>query len=234
MMRDVLPRSAAIVLVAALVLAGILGGMSRPARGANTAISGTSPPNGEQNVNLSESILVQFTNPMDTGSVTWSILPQVSAPAGWSASNTLLNLTPDAPLPPCSLYTVEIRGNDSVGDPLVPGPIPNPWSFSTESSRPCIVSTIPADGAADVPPGGGITIDFSALVDLARLPVDAFELTPYAGTYSMVWSFTRLAVLVSLSPCSTYRAGFRDGWGYVPGLVPNPWSFTTVCPQVII
>ncbi len=238
MMRDLLARAIAVAFAMVLVIGGLLGAIAPDARGAGTSITATVPAAEERNVNVTAPISVTFSGPMDPLSVSWSVQPAVAATPSWSAGSTNLTLTPDRPLTGCVRYTVKITGNDSAGDPLVPGPVANPWSFSTASSRPCILSTNPADGQADVPTFATIAtvvVEFSGPVDPLPLPLDAFRLYPYSGLYILMWGlgFATLSVGVFLEPCTTYEAAFSDQWGWVPGLVPNPWWFSTACPTVI-
>ncbi len=189
------------------------------------AVTSTLPFNGSVAVGVTDPVQVWFSVPMDNTTVSWTISPLVSLTPAWSANNTLLTLDHSVPFADMTLWTVEIRGNDSDGHPLVPGPVPNPWSFST-SCAPCrIVSTDPADGQANVPLDASITVVFSN--------------PPIAG--STTWTIAPQVDLtpVWLDPATlrlSHATAFRECAAYtveifaldlLPGPVPNPWNFTT-------
>ncbi len=110
----------------------------------------TDPMDGQVGIPLTSGISVMFNESMNVSSVAWGINPSVSFTWGWFLSDTLLNLTPAAPLSPCTTYTITIWGEDLDGLALGPGPVPNPWSFTTGCPGPYIVSTSPASGEANV------------------------------------------------------------------------------------
>ena len=139
---------------------------------------------------------------------------------------------------PCALYTANVtQGWDPDGNPLVPGPVPNPWSFTTDCGMPRILSTIPSSAGANVSLTAPLSVTFSESMNTSSVGV---TLSPPVGNISLSWpSGSSLLVLHDpLAPCTTYTVNVTgrdpDGNALVPGPVPNPWSFTTVCPRPYI
>jgi len=86
----------------------------------------TSPVDGAKNVDLKAPIIVKLSGTANITSFSWSISPLVPAtwvPA-WNAQLTAFTLAHTMPMALCTVYTVTITG-------VVPGPVPNPWSFTT-------------------------------------------------------------------------------------------------------
>ncbi len=188
-------------------------------------ITSTDPADGDTNVPLDKNVTVVFSNPPEPATLTWTVAPAIAFTPTWPDPTTLV-LSHAAPFRECTLYTIGIFVSD-----LFPGPVPNPWSFSTASSRACILWTAPADGERDVPLRSGITAAFSAPVDPADLLLPS--VVPTVGPWVLSWSLPMdiltITSLGPLSPCTVYTVTMSDRFGPVPGLVPNPWSFETVC-----
>jgi len=93
-------------------------------------ITTTNPTDGTTNVPLDQPISVVFSEAMDGPTVQWTIAPVVAVTPAWSTSQVLVLI--HAGLTECTEYTVEITaGLDTDGESLVPGPVPNPWTFRT-------------------------------------------------------------------------------------------------------
>ncbi len=86
----------------------------------------TYPADGQENVALDADIMVYLSPGIDTASATFSLTPD-AAPytTNWNPSQTILVIM-HSTFQMCTIYTVEL-----VGGGLVPGPVPNPWSFTT-------------------------------------------------------------------------------------------------------
>lgn len=91
----------------------------------------TSPADGTTGVALSEYIVVTFSEPMDTGSVALSSVPD---PGGWSvawaSANSIASYTHND-FSYSSSYTIQITGTDAMGQSLTAGAVANPWAFET-------------------------------------------------------------------------------------------------------
>jgi len=105
-------------------------------------IVSTDPANDTSGVPVGQPIEVVFSEEMDQISVAWTINPGIMLIPSWSAGNTTVTFT-HADLMTCQQYQVEITSAlDMQGLSLVPGPVPNPWWFTTE----CPVDVGPPTG----------------------------------------------------------------------------------------
>jgi hypothetical protein len=130
-------------------------------------------------------VTVQFSEPMDYSSVqsavawTWSS-GMVSFAMSTSEENTYV-FTPVQPLALNTLYTFSITSaaQDQAGNPLAPAT----WSFRTTSTvdntPPRVLSTVPADGATNVPVETNLQITFSERIN--EQSVSGILLTPNPG-----------------------------------------------------
>ncbi len=206
----------------------------------NPVIEGTHPADGETGVGLMASVYVRFSNPMNASSVTVAVSPAlVSLTPEWDG-DLMVNYTHTAPFPECTSISIRVNGTDAFGLPLVPGPVPNPWTFTTFCLNPFIISTDPADGEANVPLNKAIAVTFSEPMNAASVVV---AVTPNPGALSYTWSKNNTVVAVShatpFSMCTMYTVTVTgvdlSGLPLVPGPVPNPWDFSTVlCNPYIV
>src|SRR5436309_15629590 len=100
---------------------------------------------------------------MNIGTVAYSIAPGIGTTFGWnSPTNTVLTISHAANFLELHVYTVQVTaGQDTAGNPLLPGPKPNPWSFTTVGINPFIQSTSPVDGATGVVLTDNVIVTFS-------------------------------------------------------------------------
>jgi hypothetical protein len=94
-------------------------------------IGSTDPFDGETNVEVNRDITVFFNKQMDTATLMFTCVPD---PGGWipswSVGDTVLTLQ-HVDFMPFNFYTMQIWCDDVLGYPLVPGSVPNPWTFNT-------------------------------------------------------------------------------------------------------
>jgi len=84
-----------------------------------------SPAHGEENVSLDRPIVIASSEPMNSSSISWTIIPPVTESGySWSNGSSVLTISHD-PFAPWSQYTVLFMGAPD------PGGVPNPWSFRT-------------------------------------------------------------------------------------------------------
>jgi hypothetical protein len=94
----------------------------------------TDPFDGELNVPITRNVVITFSEPMVPASVTYTCAPD---PGGWvpawSMGDTVLTLT-HTDFAYLTLYTFTVTGGVDVNDGLglVAGPVPNPFTFTTE------------------------------------------------------------------------------------------------------
>ena len=97
-------------------------------------IIATSPANNAAGVDLNANIVITFSEPMTTGSVTYTLAPDPGGVAvAWSSGNKVATYSHTA-FAGGTPYTFQITaGNASAGTPnaLIAGPVPNPFSFTS-------------------------------------------------------------------------------------------------------
>jgi hypothetical protein len=198
----------------------------------------TTPADGDYNVPVDTDIVVRFNEPMDASSVAWTITGGVALTGTWDGSESVLTLSHDAPFESCTGYTARIpSGKDKAGLPLIPGPVPNPWSFTTACPNPYIVETNPADGAMWVSVYAPIVVTFSKPMDDASV---AWTIGPPI-TLSRSWSaggtVLTLSHVAPFAGVTRYTVNVtgrdRGGLPLVPGPAPNPWNFITTAVPVL-
>ena len=82
-----------------------------------------------------------------------------------------------------TMYTFEITGGeDTSGNSLAPGAVPNPWSFTTEDVIPPeTTSTIPMNGAVDVLINADVVVVFTEEMNTSSV---TYNCTPDPGGWS--------------------------------------------------
>jgi uncharacterized repeat protein (TIGR01451 family) len=197
-------------------------------------IVATDPADGMTSVPVTATVVVTFSEEMEPSSLLVGAEPD---PGGWNAqwsyTNTVLALTHD-PFAYDTSYTLTVQAQDMLGDDLVAGPVPNPWSFDTEQAPPdfpYIVVTEPADGEMDVPLTATVVVTFSEAISTTTFSLTA---EPDPGGWSATWLYSDTVVLLdhtAFASETTYTltvwAEDVEGESLVAGPVPNPWSFAT-------
>ena len=235
--------SGALLLLLVLTLPGLSRGAADPPDLAVApVITTTTPAHDAMNASLTGTIQVWFSEPMDPATLNVTPSPARALTASWPQAD-LLNLTPDPPgLVNCTMYSIWIRANNTLAEPLVVGPVPNPWRFMTACDRPYVVSTVPEDGAQNVVPTADVVVTFSEPMDCLtvditfsppNLTAPGTSLTgcDFGGT---VWTF-RFRDTTSFLTNTTYTATVigqsndthDDLW---PSPTPNPWTFRVNAP----
>jgi hypothetical protein len=201
--------------------------------GALPYIVDTNPMDGELDVALGRDIVVNFSEPMNTVTVSCVPSPAITLTTAWSVGDTMLTLSHVTPFAPLTTYTVTCTGQDVDGNDLVAGPVPNPWSFTTVTIvMPEITDTDPPDGDIDVPLGQDIVVTFSEAMDTVTVsctPSPVITLTPSWTVGDTVLTLSHVTPFAASTLYTVTCTGKDvDGNDLVPGPVPNPWSFTTV------
>ena len=93
----------------------------------------TDPPNGTTDVGLMAPIVVTFGITMDPATVGVDIAPTppFALSRRWTDYDHVLTLTHDVPWAKSTTYAITVTGQTPYGINLEPGPVPNPWSFTT-------------------------------------------------------------------------------------------------------
>src|SRR3989454_1072857 len=157
--------------------------------GAAPTITITSPVDGELNVAVLANIVVTFSERMNLGTVAWALTPLggITFTPNWNLAQDTLTLTHATPFVQCTTYQMQITGRDAGDDfPLVPGAVPNPWSFTTICPSPQIISTVPASGATGVARSASIVVTFSKAMNTGSISVTPNPVV--TGGFSCTWN----------------------------------------------
>jgi hypothetical protein len=194
----------------------------------------TNPEDGEIGVEITRAIVVTFSEPMDTGTISFFCSPD---PQGWGISwdlgDTQVTYS-HAVFQSETTYTFEIiSGKDLAGNFLVDGSEPNPWSFTTvDSVSPTILSITPVDGASDVTLDDAVLITFSEPMDIGSI---MFTCNPDPEGWVLDWNDDNTTLTLShndFSELTTYLFEIIQGTDVsgnplVPSGVENPTTFST-------
>ncbi len=201
--------------------------------GPNPFIVITDPADGTTDVALDKVVFVQFNKTMDRASFSVQVTPITPMAPTWGALDMYLNLS-HAPFLEATLYTITIHACDLFAQCLVPGPVPNPWSFTTTSTNPKIMTTDPTNNQLDVPLTKTIIVNFNKAMNQASVNE---IVSPGGISFTKSWSngdkTLSLLHAVPFQACTLYTVTITGqdtvGNPLVAGPVPNPWTFTTTC-----
>jgi methionine-rich copper-binding protein CopC len=106
-------------------------------------ITATIPVNGANGVGIGQNIVVTFSEAMNSATLTYTSAPN---PAGWTEvwnpGFTVVTLShANFAFSTSHIFTVT-DAEDLGGNPLVGGPAPNPWSFTTIGATGTIIGTV--------------------------------------------------------------------------------------------
>jgi hypothetical protein len=200
----------------------------------NPVVLLTDPANNTLGVPLDKSIVVTFSEPMNPLSLVYGLdPPDVALTQSWSLGNTVVTFTHIASFAPSRTYTFRVDGADVDGNGLIPGPVPNPWLFTTAGALPFITITDPPNRATNVPLDQSIVVTFSEPMNPTTV---SCLVSPPGITFTTAWTVGNTVLTLShvmmFAPATIYTVTCTgkdmDGNDLVPGPVPNPWSFTTV------
>lgn len=191
-------------------------------------IVSTIPADGAVNVALTTPIVVTFSEPMNTSTVTWAITPALAVVVTWDPTVTILTMAHTMAFASCTVYTVHVLG-------VAPGPVPNPWSFRTTCPGTTVIATSPPDGAVDVPLNASIVVEFSGPMDPASV---TWTITP-AILLTSTWSSGNTVLTAThvtlFAACTNYTVTVDGSDAAGIPLFPGPyaWSFRTFCPTPV-
>jgi len=211
-------------------------------------IKSTDPADDEGNVPLWKNITIEFSEAMDTGTVTWTFSdPGISwLPDQWSPDDKILYLEHTDPFDECGEYTVTVTaGKDMDGFDLVPNPtVPNPWNFTALCIKPWIVDTHPANNEINVPWAENIIVTFSEPMIHTSIDWSVFPWIPPKADYTVEWGNSNTTLFLNhtnpFQECTPYdgfiiKAKDLKGNSLDPTKgVPNPWKFVTYCEQPFV
>lgn len=210
------------------------------------SVVSTIPANGAANVSVDTPISATFSMAMSAATITAGTFtvdgPGGAAVAGSVAySGMTATFTPHAPLAFGTTYTATITtGAATPGGAELIGPYV--WTFSTGTPPPAVVSTVPANGATNVPVDQVLSAIFNEAMSPATISATTFTLTATGGaavtgtvTYAGgVATFTPMSELdYSTNYTATITTGAQDTAG--TSLPANyVWTFTTITPPPMV
>jgi hypothetical protein len=203
------------------------------------------PARGATGVLINTTVTATFSTAMNPATITASTFtltgPGGTAVAGAVAySGVTATFTPAAVLAYNTTYTATITNGAATpgGAELLGNYV---WTFTTITSAPAVVSTVPANGALNVPIGQVLSATFSETMNTSTISATTFTVTaggvavPGTVTYSgLVATFTPTA---SLAYSTVYTATITTGATSVAGtpLATNyVWTFTTITPPPVV
>jgi len=201
----------------------------------------TVPVGTAKDVPLDQDVMLRFSQPMDTGSLGFSLTPEAE-PYGftWTENDTKVTVS-HSQFVACQFYRASVAALGKNGLPLVSGPVQNSFNFTAICKKgPEIYSTVPIAYQNDVTWTWRIMVNFSEPMDTASLNV---TIKPWAGTLTYQWADfdQHLEVHHSMpfADCEysevRVRATNKTGAPLVAGHVPNPWMFRAKCaPPYIV
>lgn len=223
---------------------------------APTIIS-TVPASAAVNVPTNQTITATFSKPMDPSTITAAGTFTVAvagvggaAVAGTvSYAGTTATFKPTANLAASTQFTAKITtaAKDLSGNALAAGAASNPWNFTTgtgpNTTAPTITLTNPANAATGVALNAVVNATFSAPMDPLTITAPGTFTLAVAGvngaavtgtvTYDSQTNIATFTPSANLTASTQYTATVSNaakdlsGNALVPGLVPNPWNFTT-------
>lgn len=208
----------------------------------------TSPE--DTNVPINQVITANFSeamNPVTINAANFTLTAAgsttpVAGLLAYAAIGNQLVFLPAADLLPDTVYTATITtGVQSLSGTALANNYT--WIFQTSATvnttAPEIVSTVPANGATDVPLNQAVSVTFSEAMNPLTLTNATFQLTqagvavPATITYDPVNFIATLTPTAPLTAATAYIATVTSGASSLSGVplgttgAPNPWDFTT-------
>lgn len=139
---------------------------------ARPAVVSTVPTDGASGVSASGNLTVTFSEPVDAGALAFSLTcggnPQTIVVSGLPGTSATVN--PDGDLPGATSCTLTVTGSEITDVDTVDPPDAmsgdHTVTFTTADAAPSVVSTVPIDGAGNVPTNLVISVQWSEPVDV--------------------------------------------------------------------
>lgn len=113
----------------------------------------TDPVDGAIGVPRTQDVVITFSKAMNTATV--AVTGFSFDGSVWNPGRTVLTLSHTTAFAVCTQYTLTVAGDDDLGNPLVPGPVPNPWSFTANCLPTVSISSPPSPPTPAVDWTGG-------------------------------------------------------------------------------
>jgi len=204
------------------------------------------PAQGATGVVINTTITATFSMAMNSASITTSTFT-VAGPGGTAVagavtySGSTATFTPSAVLAYGTTYTATITtGAMSPGGAELIGPYV--WSFTTITPPPSVLSTIPANGAVNVPIGQVLSATFSEPMASGTFSATTFTLSvtdgaAVTGTVAYAGGVATFTPMDALAYSTSYTATITTGvtsLGGTPLASNYVWTFTTITPPPLV
>jgi hypothetical protein len=208
-----------------------------------TVIS-TTPATGATGIPVNQALSATFSVGMNSATIdaaTFTVAGPggvaVAGTVGYTASGSVATFTPAASLAYSTLYTATITtgATNSAGTPLAGSYV---WTFKTgtATAAPTVISTVPVNQAAGVPPNRAISAVFSEAMSPSTINAATFTLAGPRGaavtgvvTYIAAGSIATFTPAAALAPNLLYTATVTIAAQdlHARGLAANyVWTFT--------
>jgi len=204
-------------------------------------VSSTVPANGATNVPIGNSLAAVFSeamNPLTINATTFTLKQGANAVAGTvNYAGVTATFTPTGTLAPTTLFTATITtgAQDLSGNALAANYV---WTFTTGVNAslipPTVSSTVPANGATNVPVGNALSATFSEAINPLTINTTTFTLNQgaasVAGTVNYAGVTATFTPAANLAPNTLFTATITTGVRDLAGnaLASNyVWTFTT-------
>lgn len=210
------------------------------------SVVSTIPANGAANVPVNTPISATFSIAMSSASITTGTF-KVDGPGGAAVAGSVAysgltaTFTPSAPLATATTYTATITtGAATPGGAELIGPYV--WSFTTDTPPPAVVSTVPANGAANVPIDQALSATFNEAMSPSTISATSFTLTAtggaaVAGTVTYAGGTATFTPTADLAYSTNYTATITTGAQDLEGeslVASYVWTFTTISPPPMV
>jgi hypothetical protein len=206
----------------------------------------TIPANGATDVVINTTVSATFNMDMNPATITASSFT-VTGAGGTAVAGTVAysgvtaTFTPAAVLSYGAVYTATITtaarnlGGASLANNYV-------WKFTTVVPAPAVVSTVPANGAANVPVGQVLSATFNEAMNASTIGAASFKVTgpgeaavsgsvAYSGVTATFMPTAALAYNAEYTATITTGAASAGG---VPLAANYVWKFTTITPPPLV
>jgi hypothetical protein len=156
------------------------------------------PADGEVDIDLTASVVLRFSEPIDPATVTAASLTLVNGAVepldfSFSAGDTIVTLAPaDGALEPGTAYTVSVQTNvsDVAGNGLAAAFTSGFTTVAPDATPPRVLAINPADGATGVSIGTVVDVSFTEPLDPATVTGASVQLSaggnPVTGALSLL------------------------------------------------
>ena len=193
------------------------------------------PANGVTGVGVNGLVVVTFSAPVNPISVNSSTVQLTGASqtvvpvsVSFNASNTVVTLTPQAPLPASTLMTVTING---VTDPEGNAVANTTSTFSTgaapDTTQPTVINSSPTANQLNVPTNTAVVIQFSKQMAASTITTNSFYLHDTVSNQNVsatisISADARTATLVPSAPLAIDRQFYFYWTSAITDLTGNP------------